>query len=249
ADDFRPLPWVPRAVLHFICATWVIYIIGFPTLIVLDTEIRLGIAGLVFGAIALVWLLNLYNFMDGIDGIAASEALFAFAGATLIAWRSGISLSQPVIALMGVCFGFLVINWPKARVFMGDGGSGFLGLILGALALSEILIPVWSWMILLTWFIADACLTICLRLMRGDKIHEAHSLHAYQHLNRALGTPRTLLIVQGVNLIWLLPLAGVAATAQEYGLFLLILAILPTTIFHYYCGAGQPTPMFMEETR
>ena len=241
-DDFRALPWPFRFAVHTLCAAWVVYIIGFPLLQFPMTSWDTGIAGLAFGVIALVWLLNLYNFMDGIDGIAISEAVFAFCGASLVAWLSDVGLSQSVIVLIGTCMGFLVIIWPKARVFMGDGGSGFLGLILGALALAEVLVPVWSWMILLGWFIADACLTITLRALRGETIHEAHSQHAYQHLNRAIGTTRTLLIVHLVNLFWLLPLAWFAATAQEWGLFLLILALLPVLIGQFYCGAGQATP-------
>ena len=246
-DDFKPLHWLVRAPIHFICSAWVIFKVGFPDLHLLGFTFESNILLLVFGAVSLVWLLNLYNFMDGIDGIATSEAVFVLLGATVVGWFVDADTSESVLALAAVCLGFLVINWPKARVFMGDGGSGFLGLILGSMALAEFLVPVWCWMILLGWFIADSGLTILIRLIRGEKVHEAHNLHAYQHLNRAVGTQRTLLIVQTVNIVWLLPLAYLAALAEEWGLLLLILALTPMLIYQFYCGAGQRSSRLMTE--
>ena len=88
----------------------------------------------------------------------------------------------------------------------------------------------------------DTTLTITLRLFRGQKIHEAHSEHAYQHLNRAFGTTSTLLLVFVSNTVWLLPLSALAAISEDWGFGLVILAYMPLIIAQYYCGAGQPTP-------
>jgi Fuc2NAc and GlcNAc transferase len=242
-DDVRPLHWLLRAPLHIVAATWVIFQTSFPALDLLGYQVETSLLTLGFGVVALVWLLNLYNFMDGIDGIAASEALFVITAAAAAGWAlADAEVGQSLLVLAAACLGFLVINWPKARVFMGDGGSNFLGLMLGALALSEFLVPVWSWVILLGWFITDACLTICLRLYRGEKIQEAHSQHAYQHLNRALGTTNTLLLVHALNLLWLLPLACLAVQMQELGIILLLFACLPLLVLQFLCGAGQVKP-------
>lgn len=242
-DDVRPLHWLLRAPLHVLGATWVIFQTSFPDLNLLGHQVETSIITLGFGVVALVWLLNLYNFMDGIDGLAASEALFVLMGSVAAGWsHADAEAGHSLLVLASACFGFLVINWPKARVFMGDGGSNFLGLMLGALALSEFLVPVWSWVILLGWFITDACLTICLRLYRGEKIHEAHSQHAYQHLNRAFGTVKTLIMVQAFNLFWLLPLACLAARMPEIGIALLSLAYAPLLVLQFLFGAGQLKP-------
>ena len=242
-DDVRPLHWLLRAPLHVVAATWVILQTSFPALNLLGYQLETSLLTLGFGVIALVWLLNLYNFMDGIDGIAASEALFVLIAAAVAGWAlADAEIGHSLLVLAAACLGFLFINWPKARVFMGDGGSNFLGLMLGALALSEFLVPVWSWVILLGWFITDACLTICLRLYRGEKIHEAHSQHAYQHLNRAFGTVKTLMMVHAFNLLWLLPLACLAARMPEFGVVLLSLACLPLLVLQFLFGAGQLKP-------
>ena len=128
---------------------------------------------------------------------------------------------------------------------MGDGGSGFLGLAFGVFVLTETMLPIWSWLILLGWFVTDASLTIVLRLVRRQRIHEAHSEHAYQHLNRAVGTSKTLLIVGLCNAVYLLPLAAQAAISKDWGFGLVLLAYVPLVIFQYYCGAGQRTPKLM----
>jgi Fuc2NAc and GlcNAc transferase len=128
---------------------------------------------------------------------------------------------------------------------MGDGGSGFLGLTFGVFVVSETMLPIWSWLILLGWFVTDASLTVLVRLLRRERIHEAHSEHAYQHLNRAVGTRKTLVIVGLCNVLYLLPLAAQAAISKDLGFVLVLLAYAPLIIVQYYCGAGQQTPKVM----
>lgn len=242
-DDLHPVPWLLRISAHVLAAVWVVFFTGFPTLNLGSLTIDLQWAGLLFGIIAIVWLLNLYNFMDGIDGFASGEAIFVLLSAALISYLVGSDTrSLPVLAVAACCGGFLVINWPKAKVFMGDAGSGFLGLLFGSLTLAEVLVPLWVWLILLGWFITDANLTLFLRLVRGEPVHQAHDLHAYQHLNRKLGNKATLLIMFMVNLLWLFPVAALAALNPDWGLILLICAYVPLLILQFYCGAGQPNP-------
>ncbi len=250
-DDFKPLPWWPRLLCHLAAALWVVALVGFPLLQVADEMFDAGPFGLVLGGMLLVFLPNAYNFMDGIDGIAAGEAVLILVFALLLSGLlgSGFQLGSGFLTssgaevgaiLMAVLVGFLVINWPNARVFMGDVGSSFLGLFFGAAVLSELLVPVWTWLILLGWFLVDTTVTLLRRLLRGDRLYEPHSMHAYQHLNRAVGTPKTLMIIAAVNTFWLLPFAAGSMLYSGYGAILVVLALLPLAIYLAYLGAGTP---------
>jgi Fuc2NAc and GlcNAc transferase len=241
-DDRKKLHWSLRAVIHLLAAAWCIYYVGFPTLIILGTTLDTGTASLVFGVIALVWLLNLYNFMDGIDGIAASETVFVCGAAAFLSGFEVEGWGLINLLLMAVSLGFLIINWPKAKLFMGDVGSGFLGLTLGVLILAYNEISVLTWMILLGYFVTDACLTIVLRLVHRENITESHSQHAYQHLTRVIGDAKTLYLVILINMLWLFPIAILSVRFPEYGVLLLLLAALPLLLAEFICGAGQDQP-------
>jgi Fuc2NAc and GlcNAc transferase len=122
-------------------------------------------------------------------------------------------------------------NWPPAKVFLGDAGSGFLGLTLGALwihssrATPELL---WSWAILLGVFVVDATVTLLRRVYRGAKSYEAHRDHAYQHAALQHGAHVWVTIAIGaLNLFWLLPLAWLVAEARLDGLVGLLIAYTP----------------------
>ncbi len=241
ADDVRHVGWPVRATLHFLAAGWCIYLVGFPILNILGSPINLGLAGIFLGVLSLVWLLNLYNFMDGVDGIAASEILFIVLAALVIG-QCGDRWSYPLLLLIVVIFPFLIFNWPKATVFMGDAGSGFLGLLLGILILDSDIVSVWTWLILSACFITDACLTISVRLLRGQPIWIAHSQHAYQHLGRWIGAKKTLSILVATNFIWLMPMAALSEAYSGYGLVLLVLSGIPLLAAEFFLGAGQVAP-------
>lgn len=187
---------------------------------------------LVVGALYLVWLLNLYNFMDGIDGIAAIEALSVCLGMALLYGLAGHSqlLAAPLL-LAAAVLGFLLWNFPPARIFMGDVGSGFLGLVLGMLSLQAALVEMslfWAWVILLGVFVVDATWTLLRRLLRGKKPYEAHRTHAYQWASRRHRSHRTVtLAVLGINLIWLLPIALLVGTGHLGAILGLLLAYGP----------------------
>lgn len=241
-DDRKKLHWSLRAVTHLCAAAWCIYYVGFPSLTILATTLDTGTAGLVFGVIALVWLLNLYNFMDGMDGIAASETVFVCGAAAFLSGFEIDGWGLINMLLMAVSLGFLIINWPKAKLFMGDIGSGFLGLTLGVLILAYNEISVWTWMILLSYFVTDACLTILLRLVHRENITEPHSQHAYQHLTRVIGDAKNLYLVILINMLWIFPIAILSVRFPEYGVLLLLLSSLPLLLAEFVCGAGQDQP-------
>jgi Fuc2NAc and GlcNAc transferase len=239
-DDINHVGWPARATLHFMAAGWCIYLFGFPELMIFSVQLDLGLAGVMLGVLSLVWLLNLYNFMDGIDGLAASEILFVVVAALVIG-QSGDTWFHPLLLLIVVTTAFLIFNWPKAAVFMGDAGSGFLGLLLGIFILDSGIVSLWTWLILSAYFLTDACLTITVRLMRGEKIWLAHSQHTYQHLSRRIGAHKTLYAIMLVNVIWLMPVAALSEAFSEYGILLLLLACIPLLVVEFLLGAGQET--------
>ena len=237
-DDRSDLPVLPRAGAYLVASVCCVAVSGFPVLNLGGFELDAGGFGLAFGGVALMWLLNLYNFMDGIDGIAIGEAIFVLIGVMVVAGE----VSLPLVMLASCCAGFAVLNWPRASVFMGDVGASFLGLALGTFALMEVGGSVWVWVILLGYFLTDASLTLTVRLIRGDRVHEAHSLHAYQHLSRRFGAARVLYGVLAVDVFWLLPVAGLAHRTPEIAVYLVIFAFIPLLVCQFLCGAGQLEP-------
>ena len=243
-DDHRHIPAQWRLLIHFLVALMLLLSLSqLPALSVFGWQWQSGwlLSGVCL--IALVWLLNLFNFMDGIDGIAGVEAITTLCGAALIMLAAG-GVHWPValLALVGCVLGFLVFNWPPAKIFMGDAGSGFLGFMLGALALitsATGFISLWAWLILLAVFIADSTLTLVRRAKRGDKVHQAHRSHAYQILSRKWkGHLPVTLVVLIVNLFWLLPLAWASAVWPSAGLLLCLAAYGPLLWIMYKTGAG-----------
>lgn len=243
-DDHRHIPAEWRLLIHFMVALILLLLLNqLPTLSVFGWQWQSGWLFSGVCLVALVWLLNLFNFMDGIDGIASIEAITSLSGAALILWLAG-EQNWPVVllALSSCVLGFLVFNWPPAKIFMGDAGSGFLGFMLGALALTTSatgFISLWSWLILLAVFIADSTLTLVRRAKRGEKIYQAHRSHAYQILSRKWRghMPVTWLVLL-VNLLWLMPLAWGASIWPAAGLTLCLVAYIPLLLFMYKTGAG-----------
>ncbi|WP_047226326.1 MraY family glycosyltransferase [Pseudomonas brassicacearum] len=243
-DDHGHIAARWRLLGHFLGAIWALFWLGgLPALELFGFVLDLGWLGHVLAAIYLVWMLNLYNFMDGIDGIASVEAICACLGACLLYWLGGFEnlILAPLVLAMAVA-GFLYWNFPPARIFMGDAGSGFLGIILGVLSLQAAWSSpklLWVWLILLGVFVVDATLTLLRRLLRGDKVYEAHRSHAYQFASRHYGRhlPVTL-VVTAINLFWLLPLAACVVLWNMDGALALILAYVPLLVLAVRFHAG-----------
>lgn len=232
-DDHGHIAARWRLLGHFIGAAWGLFWLGgLPPLVVFGGEIDLGWAGAIIAAVYLVWLLNLYNFMDGIDGIASVEAICVCLGACGVYWLGGYEqlMVLPVILIMAVG-GFLYWNFPPAKIFMGDAGSGFLGIALGLLSLQAAWVSselFWCWLILLGVFVVDATFTLIRRLLRGDKVYEAHRSHAYQFASRRVGghLPVTMAVAL-LTLCWLLPVAACVMLFDIDGFVGLLVAYVP----------------------
>jgi Fuc2NAc and GlcNAc transferase len=214
-------------------------------------SLQFGIYSLKSGAIvsavalvAFVWSLYLFNFMDGIDGIAASEGASVGVGAALMmALTFGASaVGTASWLLAAAAIGFLYWNWPPARIFMGDVGSGFLGYAISVLAIAAavarppILVP---WLIMFGVFVVDATLTLLRRISRGKAPHLAHRSHAYQQIARRIGHRRVTLAVVLINFLWLMPIAWFALQNPDRALSLGALALLPLVAVALAAGAGQ----------
>jgi Fuc2NAc and GlcNAc transferase len=233
ADDrFKLAPW-PRLVVHSLAAAWTIWNLD-PL-----RPSQLGDSNLFWGwvsrgvaFIGLIWLTNLFNFMDGIDGLAGTEAACVSGFGAVLLFLNGLpSYARLSLALAAASFGFLVWNWPPAKIFMGDVGSGFLGFTLGTLALfSSKAAPelIWPWSILLAAFLVDATVTLLRRMFSRARWHEAHRSHAYQHAAQATGShAKVTLAVAAINLGWLLPLAWAALRYPKAAPVLAAVAIIP----------------------
>jgi Fuc2NAc and GlcNAc transferase len=235
-----------RLVLHTLSAIILIIGVGIPSeLALFDRTINTGIVGSILGVVYLVWLLNLFNFMDGTDGIAASETIFvALAGAFLnYQVLSDANHSAAAVILAASTFGFLLYNWSPAKIFMGDVGSGYLGIVIGGLSLiaaNQDHDLLWVWIILLAAFVSDATVTLIRRLLRKQKPHVAHRSHAYQHLAiRFHSHPKVALLFLAVNIAWLLPIAFLVADQQLAGTTGVIIAYLPLLVAALAFGAGK----------
>ncbi len=145
--------------------------------------------GVVAGALTVlftVWMLNLYNFMDGMDGFAGGMALFGFGALAVLGWRAGDPAFAAAAAVpAAAAAGFLWSNFPPARIFLGDLGSSTLGLLAAGFSLwgaRDGLFPLWTAALAFSPFIVDATWTLGRRLARGERVWEAHRSHHYQRL-------------------------------------------------------------------
>ena len=163
-----------------------------------------------FPAVAIVWSINLHNFMDGIDGLAALQAVFVLVALALLFRHAGYRNEAGCMALFATAVaGFVPFNFPRARVFMGDVGSGVLGLVIALAVLWQMTLPAIataSGLVLCCAFATDATCTLLSRLWRGRRWYSAHREHLYQWLVRCgWSHARVVASYMGWNLLIVLP--------------------------------------------
>jgi Fuc2NAc and GlcNAc transferase len=245
-DDHQSIPARWRFIAHFWAAAWGLYSLGgLPPIIFFGYIVDLGWAGQILTLFYLVWLLNLYNFMDGIDGLAGIEAITVCCSGALMVWLVAPDSTvwmQPIL-LAAAVLGFLFWNFPPARIFMGDAGSGFLGLMMALFSVQAAWVEsrlLWVWLILLGVFIVDATVTLCRRVLRGERFYEAHRSHAYQYASRTLGAHRPVTVaICAINVFWLMPVASLVALEKLEGVLGLLLAYFPLLLLVYRYKAGD----------
>lgn len=200
-----------------------------------------------------LWWINLFNFMDGIDGLAASQALFMLMASLALKLTGPEVDASPLdvatapapvasLILAAAVAGFLLLNWPPARIFMGDSGSLFLGFALFALAAHDVTygdMSLWTWLVLGSVFIVDATVTLVRRFVTGQRVTDAHRSHLYQRLSRRWGGHgRVTLVYCLLNVAWLFPLAFLAHRAASWAPVVMAVAWLPMALICWRGGAG-----------
>lgn len=244
-DDHGHIAARWRLLVHFLAAIWaLVWLGGMPVLPEFAHTLDLGWVYSGLAAVYLVWVLNLYNFMDGIDGIASVEAICVCGGGGLLYWALGMpDQALPLLALAAAVGGFLYWNFPPAKIFMGDAGSGFLGIVLGVMSIQAAWVApqlFWAWLILLGVFVVDATLTLMRRLLRGDKVYQAHRSHAYQYASRALQGHRPVtLSVALINGGWLVPIAFCVGLGELSGPLGMMIAYAPLVLLALGFRAGK----------
>ncbi|WOJ98465.1 glycosyltransferase family 4 protein [Congregibacter brevis] len=183
--------------------------------------------------VGFAWLLNLYNFMDGIDGLAALHTVMVAGGMLAVALITGAERTYLMLCviIIGGYAGFLAFNWPPAKLFMGDAGSLSAGMLigwLGLLALQDAHLPTIAWWLLMSPFLLDTGVTLMERVIQRERLTEAHSGHCYQRLARHWGSHRRVdLALLLLHLCWLLPLAILSAFGGLPEWTLLFLGLFP----------------------
>ncbi|MFV5585851.1 glycosyltransferase family 4 protein [Acinetobacter oleivorans] len=244
-DDHGHINSMLRLAIHFLIAIGAVsFLGGFSDVTLFNGSLHLGWFANIIAILFLVWLLNLYNFMDGINGIASVEAITTLLSLAFIYLLLDTQLSSELLFIFAASvFGFVLWNFPKARIFMGDAGSGFLGLILGILALISLKTDpalFCAWLICLGVFIVDATFTLIRRVINGHKMYDAHRSHAYQYASRKYNSHTTVTIgVLLINLFWLLPIAYLASQKVLMPELLLFIAYIPLILIAVFFGAGK----------
>ena len=251
-DDHMELSVSIRLLVQMASALLILYFLPVvPGILIYTYNLDLWwIKGAIF-LFYLVWMVNLYNFMDGINGIAAIQAItvtLSMSILIIIESESQTGWLWPALTAATVA-GFLIWNFPVARVFMGDVGSGFLGLLLGTVSLiSTVISPAlfWSFIILMGVFLVDATYTLVSRVVRNEKFYQAHRSHAYQHAALRWGHIKVTMTVALVNLFWLFPLSYVAVKQPKFGIFLWLISFVPLLYAAIILGAGKSSINYSE---
>jgi len=224
-DDIRPLSAKVRFSIQLISGVFALYFLGG-----IDT-LNFALFNLqgswlnLFALFGIIWLTNLYNFLDGIDGYAASEALIVGVGAYVLFG------SETALILAVATAGFLLFNWHKASIFMGDVGSAPLGFIFAILTLYDASSSNFlGWLMLLSLFWFDATFTLLRRAKKKESLSQAHKKHAYQRLVQA-GIPhdKVVLLAMGINLFILVTLYYTPQSSYLYLFFVLLVVLYSLT--------------------
>jgi UDP-N-acetylmuramyl pentapeptide phosphotransferase/UDP-N-acetylglucosamine-1-phosphate transferase len=178
-DDWKSMPAAARLLGHLVAAA----------IFVVTALPEFSYIGMAITVIAVAWMSNLYNFMDGSDGLAGGMALFGFGFyGVAAAWAGDAPFALLCLSVAGAALGFLFFNFPPARIFMGDCGSvplGFLAAALGIVGWHNHYWPAWFPALVFSPFVVDASVTLARRALRGEKVWLAHRSHYYQRLVQA----------------------------------------------------------------
>jgi Fuc2NAc and GlcNAc transferase len=228
-DDIKPMRALPKLITQFIVVALIIFLLpiqnpikGIPVYLI---KIILFFSG--------VWFINIYNFMDGIDGLAGGYTntaavgfLFCIKGNLLVEDWNIIIYTQ----LIYISLSFLIFNWYPAKIFMGDTGSTFIGFTFFSLGCRGLLYGnyiMYSFIIIMSFFWIDATLTLTKRLIKGKNILRAHKEHAFQKAAAIFGHWKVTLFIIFITLFWLNPMAKLAVNNINYAPLITLISVIP----------------------
>jgi len=243
-DDLRGLSAGARLAVHFFAGAMLAWNCTRDNPLVGGGILHVAAAGvaITFGT---AWIINLTNFMDGIDGLAASSAALIITAAGAFAWLHGnTGLCIACASVSGAVAGFLPWNLSRTRrIFMGDAGSGFLGFAIAAalgLAWKAGAIGFAAVFILPAVLVTDATVTLCVRALRGEQLTAAHRSHAYQHLAQRWGAHQSVTwLYAGATALWAIPLAAAAEAWPRLSILMVCLAYGPLVVLAMLLRAGR----------
>lgn len=231
-DDHRHISPLIRGIIYALASIWAVsFLGGLHTVKAGEHILNISLAGNVLTVLGIIWLTNLYNFMDGTDALAGSQSVCAGL------FMGGLFLSGNQPGMAGLCFiivvasaGFLIWNWPPARIFMGDVGSCFAGFCFGILAIvgeKTGSVPLVASFILLSLFICDATFTLIMRIFKREKWYSAHRSHAYQRLvQMGLSHKQLATGFAAFNIIILWPMAYIVFRWEQLSVSMMVLTVL-----------------------
>ncbi|MCG9033001.1 MraY family glycosyltransferase [Laribacter hongkongensis] len=256
-DDVAHLPARVRFGVQVVVCVGLLIVLGDLPALALSGWLEFQVTSwILFGLLLLagVWWINLFNFMDGIDGIAGMQTVFMMlAGTVMAVWAVPEVVQSPIwmwmLCVTAATVGFLLLNWPPAKIFMGDVGSTWLAFVVFALALLSVQAGWLSyavWLVLAAVFVTDATVTLLTRILRGERWHEAHRSHVYQRLcrrgqsDRKAGHRSVTLLVAAINGLWLAPWAWACMQWPAGSVAFVVAAYLPLVLAALWLGAGKP---------
>lgn len=240
-DDLKNLSATLKIFVQILFVTLILNIFEYRN-IFFDINQQLNIFELIAYSIFLIWIINTFNFIDGADGLLASNCSLLSLILSFIFYISGnISLTILTLALSFSSFGFLKLNWAPAKIFMGDSGSLFFGSIFVVImngSINQEIISIWTWLILLSIFYIETTVTLIVRIFRKENFFSSrHELHAYQRLvirTKDHSSPSKAFIA--IQCFWTIPASLLSFVYPEYSSYIYLFTILPMIFIFYYFG-------------
>ena len=237
ADDWYDIRPRYRLAVQMLASLWICFWFGgLPVLDLGFMKIHLGLFGDILLIISCLWFYNLYNFIDGIDGMAASATIFISLTMVVILLMEKQYDLAFILGLLAVAnIGFILFNWPPARMFLGDSGTSFISYVVSAVAIASLwrnAVSIWVWLIVFGYYFSDTTLTTVIRALTVPRFYLPHRSHAYQNLARIWDSHlKTLLLVLAINLFWVLPFVWLVWKYPKHAAFAMVIAYAPILLF------------------
>lgn len=236
-DDILEINAGVRLIIQILVASWSLYLLGgIPYTDFFSSIPEVYIIVNFIAIVIFVWFVNAFNFIDGIDGLASSNAFFfSISIGGYFLWQKIEPYGSVLIVLAAASLAFLFFNWPQAKIFLGDAGSNFFGYIFGIILLITVKkenISIWTWLIIFTYLITDTTTTTILRMFLVKGWYHTHRSHAYQNLARVLENHKFVTqLILCFDVIYLLPLAYLSICYHQFAWLAFLFGVIPVFVF------------------